>query len=84
MIAKLFDSLGFLSLVTVNSKVFMKSLIKGSWDSPLPLDYSQRWDDFYSSRVVLSEIRIPRWINYEPEGRKPEDYLNYMVWTMPP
>lgn len=48
----------------------MKSLwlLKGSWDSPLPPDYSQRWDNFFSQLVVLSEIKILRWINFEPEG----------------
>lgn len=69
-LAQIFDPLGWIAPVTISAKIFMQSLwlLKCSWDTPLPSEYVQQWEDWSSSLSSLNSLEIPRFIHYSPES----------------
>ncbi|XP_074107213.1 uncharacterized protein LOC141532660 [Cotesia typhae] len=64
-IAQIFDPLGFLSPLIIQTKMFMQELwlVKLSWDSPLPETFCKRWKAFTHQLAMINCIKIPRWIH---------------------
>lgn len=63
-IAKLFDPLGWIAPTITIAKIFIQRLwLAGvGWDEKLSADLIKDWDTYRQSLPVLSEIRIPRWL----------------------
>ncbi|KAL0852558.1 hypothetical protein ABMA27_016977 [Loxostege sticticalis] len=63
-IAKLFDPLGWIAPTITVAKIFIQRLwLAGvGWDEKLSADLIKDWDTYRQSLPVLSEIRIPRWL----------------------
>jgi len=68
-IARLFDPAGWLAPFIIRSKIFMQEiwLQNLGWDDKLPTEMSQRWQSFLEEYSDLNQIRVPRWIWYQPE-----------------
>nr|XP_039147372.1 uncharacterized protein LOC120284346 isoform X2 [Drosophila simulans] len=68
-IARLFDPAGWLAPFIIRSKMFMQEiwLQNLGWDDKLPTEMSQRWQSFLDEYSDLNQIRVPRWIWYQPE-----------------
>ncbi|CAG7722719.1 unnamed protein product, partial [Allacma fusca] len=64
-IARVFDPLGFISPVTIISKIIMQALWKAdtAWDSSPPQDIVSQWLAYQQQLQGISKIRIPRCIN---------------------
>lgn len=64
-VAKLYDPLGWLSPVIIVGKILMQQLwlAEVDWDSPLPAELSRRSHDFCQKLILLSEVRVPRWLH---------------------
>ncbi|XP_017463220.1 PREDICTED: uncharacterized protein LOC108356632, partial [Rhagoletis zephyria] len=67
-VAKLFDHAGWLGPIVVEAKILMQDiwLTKIDWDDSLPRTLYQRWENFLRNYIHISEIKIPRWINFTP------------------
>ena len=65
--AKLFDPLGFLTPFLMTSKIIIQSGWREglSWDEPLPQVLTKRWVKWLQQAPQLSEISIPRWIEFD-------------------
>ena len=63
LIARLYDPLGWVSLVVIIAKSFMQKLwLKSlSWDEPLPSDLIKFWCSYYKDLPNLEQLSIPRW-----------------------
>lgn len=57
-----FDPLGFVSPITVQGKLFLRSLIHSSidWDAPLTDEQITWWNEWRQSLGLLTELKIPR------------------------
>ncbi|XP_070074086.1 uncharacterized protein [Drosophila takahashii] len=68
-IARLFDPAGWLATFIIRSKMFMQEiwLQDLSWDDKLPSEMSQRWQAFLHEYSDLNQIRVPRWVCFQPE-----------------
>lgn len=64
--ARLYDPLGWLTPCTVVAKSLFKQLweIGADWDDEIPQDLRRKWLKYRASLSSLSELVIPRWINY--------------------
>ncbi|XP_064540794.1 uncharacterized protein LOC135430171 [Drosophila montana] len=69
-IAKLFDPAGWLGPVIIQAKIFMQEiwLQELGWDDPLPESLLSKWNLFLQEYPGLSAIRIPRWVEFRPQG----------------
>lgn len=58
----IFDPLGFVAPITVEGKLFLRSLISSSidWDAPLTDEQVTWWNEWRQSLSLLSELKIPR------------------------
>lgn len=67
-IAKLFDPAGWLAPIIVRAKIFMQEiwLQDIGWDNPLPKELVRKWREFLISYPQLKNIRIPRWVQFQP------------------
>lgn len=63
----LFDPIGFLSPVTIQGKIILRSLMQGSvdWDEPLPQEKQDMWTTWRKSLTGLNQIHIPRCYSHE-------------------
>ncbi|KMQ86385.1 gag-pol polyprotein precursor [Lasius niger] len=68
-IAKLFDPLGWVTPVTVTTKIFMQELwkLKVEWDHEIPPDSYLHWKNMYSKLAYFRNIHIPRWTHQGSE-----------------
>ncbi|XP_032684026.1 uncharacterized protein LOC116850171, partial [Odontomachus brunneus] len=62
-IARLYDSLGWVTPVVLAAKVIIQLLwrLKVSWDERVPDTILQRWQLIYAGIPRLNELYIPRW-----------------------
>ncbi|XP_070141568.1 uncharacterized protein [Drosophila kikkawai] len=67
-IAKLFDPAEWLSPFVVQAKILMQDIWLASveWDEFLPAELLHRWHDFLRSYSFLHQVRIPRWVHFQP------------------
>ncbi|XP_070144622.1 uncharacterized protein [Drosophila kikkawai] len=68
-IAKLFDPAGWLSPFVVQAKILMQDIWLASveWDEFLPAELLHRWHDILRSYSFLHQVRIPRWVHFQPD-----------------
>lgn len=68
-ISKLFDPAGWLAPFVIRAKIFMQEiwLKELEWDQPLPADLVSKWQEYLRSYPALREIRIPRWLQFQPQ-----------------
>ncbi|XP_076660269.1 uncharacterized protein LOC143363592 [Halictus rubicundus] len=64
--ARLFDPLGWLSLISIAAKILLQDLwLSGlSWDEPLSELFSERWKQLRFEMERTDRITVPRWIGY--------------------
>jgi len=62
--AQLFDPLGWLAPVVVQTKILLQGTwLQGlGWDTPLTSKDEQRWRDFLTDLPLLERLRMPRWL----------------------
>ncbi|XP_036146380.1 uncharacterized protein LOC118646806 [Monomorium pharaonis] len=62
-IAKLYDSLGWVTPVTITAKILMQQLwrLQTSWDGDIPEPLLGQWKVLYAQFSKLNDIQIPRW-----------------------
>ncbi|XP_070142318.1 uncharacterized protein [Drosophila kikkawai] len=67
-IAKLFDPAGWLSPFVVQAKILMQDIWLASveWNEFLSAELLHRWHDFLRSYSFLHQVRIPRWVHFQP------------------
>ncbi|XP_072401139.1 uncharacterized protein [Diabrotica undecimpunctata] len=70
-IAKIYDPLGWIAPVIMQSKIFIQDLWtkRISWDKELDNSDQKRWIEYYSQLKHLEEIVIPRWNNLTNLGK---------------
>ena len=64
--AKIFDPLGLLAPATVGLKIILQEIWKTNldWDDEIPTILADQWLAAQQELHLLSEIRIPRWMQY--------------------
>ncbi|XP_055309038.1 uncharacterized protein LOC129572946, partial [Sitodiplosis mosellana] len=71
-IASLYDPLGYICPVVILGKNILQKIwrfeSKIGWDDAIPQQFVDEWLKIKSEMNVISELRIPRWINYSPEN----------------
>lgn len=67
-IARLYDPLGWVTPVTISTKIFMQHLWreKLDWDSRIPEPLLSRWQRLYSRLECLNQVKIDRWTREQP------------------
>lgn len=62
--ARLFDPNGYITPITIRSKIFMQNLwrIGVTWDEELSSSITEEWKRYYASLHEVQNISIPRWI----------------------
>ena len=67
-VAKLYDSLGWLSPVIVMAKMLLQDLwISGhDWDAPVSSTTLHIWTELRSQLTLLENLRLPRWVSLSP------------------
>ena len=60
--ARLYDPLGWISLITITFKIFLQSLwtMGAQWEAPLPEQRADEWKRITKQLTDLSQISIPR------------------------
>ena len=63
-LARIFDPLGFLAILTIRGKLILQKAMEGvfTWDGTLPPEIQTSWTKFVSSINVALDIPIPRWL----------------------
>lgn len=66
-IAHVYDPLGWLSPITVTSKIFLQILWQRQlgWDEPLPRDLAANWLNYMEMLFQIRDISIPRFLGTE-------------------
>ena len=67
-IARIFDPMGLVTLITYYGKIFLKDIWKEgfSWDHPLPQKCLDRWNEVVLKLNPLSTLKIPHFIGSAP------------------
>lgn len=70
-IARLYDPLGWVTPVTVATKIFMQRLwrSKVSWDEDIPEHLFSQWQTMYAQLGALNQIKLDRWTGNQPDAR---------------
>jgi len=70
-ISKIYDPLGSLSPCTIVAKILMQQIWSCGvgWDDSLPNDLEEKYIKFRKSLLLLSTLKIPRWLNVVPLSR---------------
>ncbi|GFW67332.1 integrase catalytic domain-containing protein [Trichonephila clavipes] len=71
-IAKIYDSLGFLSPTTIQLKILMQDIWKEniSWDDPVTDCIFESWTQFKNQMKHLAEIQIPRYLAEDATAKR--------------
>jgi len=58
----LYDPLGFVAPITVQSKVILRELTENAadWDAPLPLNKQKEWEEWRDSLQEMQHVQVPR------------------------
>ncbi|RLU17691.1 hypothetical protein DMN91_009927 [Ooceraea biroi] len=64
-VAQLFDSLGWLSPITITGKIIIQRLWKAQvdWDEPLSDSLAQSWTELCHDLPCISSYSVPRWLH---------------------
>ena len=67
-LARLFDPMGWVAPVLVRGKILMQNLwLAGvDWDERIPPPLTNSWKSFRQDLQSLDNVRVPRWISYDP------------------
>ncbi|XP_062704177.1 uncharacterized protein LOC134286564 [Aedes albopictus] len=68
--SKLFDPLGLVGPVIVETKIFIQTLwkLEANWDDPLPPNLQTFWLDYRRNLSSLESISIPRWVGFAKDS----------------
>ncbi|XP_062713843.1 uncharacterized protein LOC134290680 [Aedes albopictus] len=68
-LARIFDPIGLIGVVTVTAKIFVQILWKQkvSWDEPLQDELQDQWLEFRASLSRLENLQMPRWIGFRKD-----------------
>ncbi|XP_062704300.1 uncharacterized protein LOC134286664 [Aedes albopictus] len=68
-LARIFDPMGLIGVVTISAKIFVQMLWKQkvSWDEPLQDELQGQWLEFRTSLSRLENLQIPRWISFRKD-----------------
>ena len=69
-LARIFDPLGFLAILTIRGKLILQRAMEGvfTWDGVLPPDIQTPWTDFVSRINIALNVPIPRWLGVSMKG----------------
>lgn len=73
-VAKLFDPLGWLSPVTIKTKILFQNvwLSKIQWEDELPPTIAKEWENIRKELTNISQINVPRWLGTSNEDKRVE------------
>lgn len=68
-VASWYDPNGWISPTIIASKIILQKLWaeKLDWDDQIPDHYVESWSKLKSEMSHITNLRIPRWINYSPD-----------------
>ena len=69
--ASIYDPHGLIAPFTVRSKTILQEIWRRKeldWDSQLPRELCVAWEGWMEQAFVIPEIKIPRWVQYEPKS----------------
>ncbi|GIY35135.1 hypothetical protein CDAR_206901 [Caerostris darwini] len=74
-IAKTFDPLGWLSPITIQSKLLMQKLWKYQlqWDEIVPPDIANEWKTLSKDILFVKDFKISRYLFHDPDKEIPPD-----------
>ena len=70
MSSRLFEPLGFISLIVIEPKILLQEIWQTglNWDDALPQDLVKVWQNWINSLNALSDLRILRYYFKEQSG----------------
>ncbi|XP_031635447.1 uncharacterized protein LOC116348558 [Contarinia nasturtii] len=68
-IAKLYDPIGWLAPIVILGEILIQDVWKSKveWDTIVPLELKNRWNDLKRTMIDVNKITVPRWIGLSPE-----------------
>ncbi|XP_055307290.1 uncharacterized protein LOC129571509 [Sitodiplosis mosellana] len=68
-ISSMFDPLGWICPVVISAKILVQKLWEKNvdWDEIVPKEIAEKWLEIKSELHLINDIRVERWINYNPE-----------------
>ena len=69
-LARIFDPLGFLAILTIRGKVILQEAWDGvfTWDGKLPPELQAPWTDIVSRIKLALDVPVPRWLGVSMKG----------------
>ncbi|XP_031635623.1 uncharacterized protein LOC116348696, partial [Contarinia nasturtii] len=69
--ASLFDPFGWICPIVISAKILIQEMWKQKldWDQVVSDEISSKWLKTKNELHLISQIQLPRWINYDPEDK---------------
>ncbi|XP_065356268.1 uncharacterized protein LOC135950663 [Calliphora vicina] len=69
-VAKFFDPAGWLTPIIIQAKILLQELWQDGveWDESVKSHIFIKWNIFIENAQYIEEIKIPRWVNFQPEN----------------